>query len=163
MKLVLKESWAQLVPKAPLVPLVRREREEPEESPALLDHSDLQEREELLVTVVSQVKMVWLVLRALLVTVVFLELVDPKVPLEIPAAQESLAFLEPEVSLDVLEMLVLKAKLGLLELLEKMVAPVLLVLRELAGSQESWDSPDPREPMVNLEKLVRRVLWVALV
>lgn len=124
---------------------------------------DLQEKEELLVTVVSQVRMVWLELRALPVIVVFLELVDRKEPLEIPAAQESPAFPEPEVSLDVLEMLVLRGKLDLLELQEKMAAPGLLVLRELADSQESWDSPDPREPTENLEKLVRRVLWVALV
>lgn len=104
-----------------------------------------------------------LVLRALPVIVVLLELLDLKVPLEIPVAQESPAYLEPGVSQDVLEMLVLRAKLDLLELLEKMAAPGLLVLRELADSQESWDSLDPREPMVNLEKLVRRVWWVALV
>lgn len=163
MKPVPKESLAQLVLKVPLVPPVRREREEPEESLELLDHSDLPEREELLVTVVSQVRTVWLVLRVPPEIVVFLELVDLRVLLGILVALASPASPEPGVSLDVLEMLVLRAKLDLLVLLEKMVVLGLLVLRELVDSQESWDSPDPREPMVNLEKLVRKALWVALV
>lgn len=115
---------------------MRRGREEQEESLVLLDHLDPLAREELLVTVVSQVRMVLLVPRAPLVTVVFPEWVGLRVALEILAAQESLACLEPEVSQVALEMLVLKAKLVHLVLLVRMVAPGLLVLWELVASLE---------------------------
>uniref|UniRef100_A0AAV2LZM8 VWFC domain-containing protein n=1 Tax=Knipowitschia caucasica TaxID=637954 RepID=A0AAV2LZM8_KNICA len=162
-RLAPKESLAQVVLRVPPAPLVKREREEPEESLELPDPSDLQEREVHLVTVVSQVRMVLLVLREPLAIAELLELLDPKEALETPAAQESLASPEPEASLGVLEMLVLKAKLDLLELLVKMAALVPLVRWEPEDSLESWDSLDPKEPLVNLESLVRRVLWVALV
>lgn len=120
----------------PLAQLVRREREEQEESLALLDHLDLLAREEHLATVVSQVRMVLLALRAPLVTVVFPEWVGLRVALEILAAQESPVCLEPEVSLAALEMLVLKAKLVHLVLLVRMVAPDPLVLWGLVASPE---------------------------
>lgn len=135
-KLDPRESSALLVLKVPLALLVKKEREEPEESLELLDHSDPQEREELLVTVVSQVRMVLLVLRVPLVTVVFLVLLGLKVLLETPDAQESLASPEPEVSLVVPEMLVLKAKLDPLVPLVRTVAPAHPALREPADSQE---------------------------
>jgi len=129
-----KESLAPLVLKVPLALLVRKEREALEESLELLDHSDLQEREELLVTVVSQVRMVLLVLRELLVTGVFQALLAPREVPETPAALGSLACLEPEVSLAVPEMLVLRANLAQPAPLVRMVVPAPLVPRELAVS-----------------------------
>ncbi|CAN9515348.1 unnamed protein product [Ophioblennius macclurei] len=134
-KLDLKESLAPPVPWEPQALQERKEREELVESLELLDHSDLQEREELLVTVVSPVRMVLLVPRVPLATVVFPVLLGLKVLLETPVAQESPAFLEPEVLLVVLEILVLKAKLDPLVLLVRTVVPALLVLRELVDSQ----------------------------
>lgn len=106
----------------PLAPLVRRAREEPEESLALLDPLVLLEREELPVTVVSQVKMVLLVLRAPLETVVFLVLAGLRVALATPVVQESLVFLEPEVLLVAPETLDLREKLDLAVHLVRMVA-----------------------------------------
>lgn len=163
MKLDPRESLAQLVLRVLLALLEKREREEPEENQELLDPLGLQEREELLVTGVSQVRMVSLVLRVRLVIVVFLELLGLKVPLVTLDAQGSQVFLEPEVLLDVLEMQVLRAKLDLVECPEKMVAQALLVLWEPVDNQELWDSPDQKEPMVNPENQVKKVLWVVLV
>jgi len=162
-KLAPRESLALPVPKVPPAQLARREREEREESLALLDHWDHLAREELLVTVVSQVRMVLLVLRGPLATVGFLEWLGRRVPVETPDAQENLACLEPEVSLGDPEMLVLKAKLVQLVLRVRTVAPDLLVLREPADSRESWDSPDQREPTVSLVKPERRDFWAVLV
>lgn len=135
-KLDPRESLDLLVPKVPLALQEKKEREAPGESLELLDHSDLQEREELLVTVVSPVRMVLLVLRVPPVTVVFLVLLGLKVLLEILDAQESLDCPEPEVLLVVPEMLGLKAKLDPLVLLVRTVAPAHPVLREPADSQE---------------------------
>ncbi|MED6251353.1 hypothetical protein ATANTOWER_029177 [Ataeniobius toweri] len=50
------------------------------------------------------------------------------------------------------------AKSDPLVLLGKMVVPDLLAQLEPEDSPESWDSPDPRELVVNLVKLVREVL-----
>jgi len=57
--------------------------------------------------------------------------------------------------------LVLKAKWDLLELLVRTVAQDLPAHREPVDSLELWDSPDPREQLVSLEKVVRRD-WVEL-
>lgn len=97
---------------------------------------DLPEREEPLETVVSLDRMVLLVQRVSLETVVFLVLLGLKALLENLDAQESLVSLEPEVLLVVLEMLVLKAKLDLLVPLVMMAALAHLVLREPVVSQE---------------------------
>jgi len=130
-----RESWAWLDPKEPPDPLVRRAREEPEESPAPPDPSDPLEREELLVTVVSQVRMVLLEPREPPVTEVFLVLLGLRVLEETPDALESLASPEPEVLLVVPEMLVPKEKLD----------PVVLPVRTVA--------PDPPVPRVLVDSL----------
>ncbi|KAK2851665.1 hypothetical protein Q5P01_007941 [Channa striata] len=156
-KLGLRESLDLLVLKVPQAPLVKKEREVPEESLELQDQLDLQEREEPLVTEVSLVRMVLLVLRVPLVTVVFLVLVVLKVLLETLDAQESLVSPEPEASLVVLEMLVLKAKLAPLDCLEKMVKLVLLdllALLDLLEREENKDSLDPLASRDFLDLLV---------
>lgn len=85
---------------------------------------------------VSPVKMVLLVLRAPPETAAFLVLVGLKEPPETPDAQESPASQEPEVSLVVPEISVLKAKLEPLVLLVRTVAPAHPALREPVDSQE---------------------------
>lgn len=135
-KLDPRESLAPSVLSVDPVPLVKKESEAPEESLEVLDHSDLREREELPVTVVSQVRTVLLVLRVPPVTVVFLVLVGPKVSEEIQDAQESPASPEPEVSPVVPEMLVLKAKL------EPQVLPVRTVAPAHPALWEPVDSPE---------------------
>jgi len=131
-----RESWVLLVPKVLPDRLARRAREDPEESPALQDPSDLLEREELPVTVVSQARMVLLALREPLVTVVSLVLLGLRVLVETPDGQESLASPEPEVLLVGPEMLVPKAKLDPVVLLVRTVALDPQGLRELVDSQE---------------------------
>jgi len=47
------------------------------------------------------------------------------------------------------------ASLEPLDLLDKMAAPDPQALWEPEVSPESWDSPDPREPLVRVASLVR--------
>lgn len=47
------------------------------------------------------------------------------------------------------------ARPDLLVLLDKMAALDPLAVLEPEASLESWDSPDPREPLVRVESLVR--------
>lgn len=158
-----KESLDQLAPREPLVLLERRGREDPEGSPARLDPLDLQEREELLVTVVSQDRMVWPVPREPLVSAVPVESVDPRELTEILVALESLVYLVPEVLLVALVMLVPKAKLDLVELPERMGDPDPRDQWEPEDSPVSWDSLGLREPLVSLAKEGRKVCSELLV
>lgn len=57
--------------------------------------------------------------------------------------------------------LVLKAKLDLLAVLVRTVAQDPPAHREPVDSRVSWDSPDPREQLVNLASLERKD-WVEL-
>lgn len=82
--------------------------------------------------------------------------VVPKVPMVIPAVQESQVCLVPEDLLDVQVMLVPKEKLDLLELQVRTVAPAHLAHREPVVSPESWDSRGQREQLASLARLVRR-------
>jgi len=82
--------------------------------------------------------------------------VVPRVLVVTPVAPESLVFLVPGVLLVVLEMLVPKAKWDLLEQLVRTVAQVPLDLREPVDSLASWDSQDPKEPLVSLVRVVRK-------
>ncbi|TNM86842.1 hypothetical protein fugu_007072 [Takifugu bimaculatus] len=91
-----RESLAHLVHKVPLALLVKKAREVLEENLEVPDPLDLPEREELLVTVVSRVRMGLLVERVPLVTVVFLALLGLKVLVGTRDALENLASLEPE-------------------------------------------------------------------
>lgn len=54
-----------------------------------------------------------------------------------------------------------KAKLDLLELLVRTVVQDPLAHREPADSLVSWDSPDPREQLVSMASLERKV-WLEL-
>ncbi|CAL8250632.1 unnamed protein product [Arctogadus glacialis] len=150
-----KESSAPWDPKVAQDLQEKRASEEPEESPALPDHSDPPEREEHLVTVVSQVKMVLLALRGLQGTAVCLGLQGPREAPGTPVAPESLVFPAPGVLLAVLVMLVPKAKLALLVPLVRTVAPAHPDPWGPEDSLESWGSQDPRELTVCLEKMER--------
>lgn len=158
-----RERLDLLGPREPLALLVKKENEVLEESPVALDLSAPLEREVLLATVVSQVKMVWQVPRVPLESEGLVAWLVLRVPMVTRVVLENLVFLEPGVLLAALVMLVLKAKLVLLEPLEKTVALVLLVLRELVGSLASWVSLAPKEPMASLAKLVRKDWLVLLV
>jgi len=148
--LVFKDPWALQE---------RRVREAPAESLVLLGPSDPLEREVPLVTVVSQDRMVWLVLREPLVSVVLPVLEVLREPVETLVVLESLACLVPEVLLVALVMLDLKAKLDPLVQLVRTVVLDPLGPREPEDSQESWASPDPRELPVRLVKVERKVFW----
>ncbi|KAG5838991.1 hypothetical protein ANANG_G00229620 [Anguilla anguilla] len=158
-KLDPKESLALQVPWEPQGQRERRGSEEPEESLALPGRTDLPARGALPVTVVSQVRMGWLVLRVPLVSEGLQVLEDPREPTETQVVLGSQACQVLGVLLVALVTLVLKAKLVLLALLVRMAAPDHLVPREPAGSLESWDSQDLREPTERLVKLERRALW----
>lgn len=158
-----REKLALRAPREPLVLLVKKAKEEPAESLAVLGPSAPLEKEGLPATVVSLVRMVWPVPREPPESEGPAALLDPREPTVTLAAPESLAFLELGVSLAVLVMLVLKAKLVLLEPLVKTVALGLQVLRGLVGSLVSWVSLAPKVPMASLGKLVRKDCLVLLV
>lgn len=83
----------------------------------------------------------------------------PRVLAVTPDVPESPVFLVPEVLLVALEMPVLKAKSDLPEHLERTAAPDPLDPWERADSPASWDSQDPKEPLVSLVREVRRDCW----
>lgn len=87
-----KEKLDQLALREPLAHKEKKAREDREVSPELLDLLDLLEKEELLVTVVSLVRMVWLVTRELPVSVDPQVPAVPREPLVTLAVPESLVF-----------------------------------------------------------------------
>lgn len=156
---VQKENLDQLVCRDLLAHKEKRASVDPEVSLVLLDHLDLQEREEPLVTEVSLVRMVSLVPREPPVNVDPLVPAAPRGLVVTLDALENPVCLEPEVSLDAPVTLVLKAKSDPLELPVRTVALDLLVHREPADSLVSWDSLDPKEQLVSLASLERKD-WV---
>lgn len=146
-----------------MAPRERRAREAPVESLALLDPSDPLEREVLLVTVVSQDKMVLPVPREPLVSADLPVWAELREPTETPVALASLACLVPEVLLAALVMLDLKEKLDPQVLLVKMVALAHPALRVREDSLASWASLDQRELGASPAKVERKVFWEPLV
>ncbi|KAG7472920.1 hypothetical protein MATL_G00114240 [Megalops atlanticus] len=128
-----KESMDLQGPREPQVQRERRGRGARGASRALQGPSAPPGRGVLLVTVVSQVKMDWLVQRVPPVSVGLQVSEDPKVQTETRDAQESRGCREPGVLLVALVMLVLKAKLALLVLLVQTVAP---------GRPDPWGPAD---------------------
>ncbi|KAJ8788955.1 hypothetical protein J1605_022361 [Eschrichtius robustus] len=139
-----RENRALLVPKEPPVLLVKKAKEGPVESLEVLGPLGPLEKEVLLATVGSQVRMVWQV---------------PREPLESEGPVALLVPREPMVTLAVLEN---PASLAPGEPLVKMVALDLQVLRGLVGSLVSWVSLAPKVPMVSLAKMVRQELQAPL-
>lgn len=133
-KLALRESMVPLVPKEPLGLQERRAREDREENRVQPAPTGLLGREVLPVTVVSQVRMVWLVLRGLQVSVAPQVCLGPREPMVTQDALESLVCQVQEVLLVALVTLVLKGKSVHLVLLERTVGPVPRGHREPAGS-----------------------------
>ncbi|KAG5836498.1 hypothetical protein ANANG_G00255960 [Anguilla anguilla] len=111
-KLALRESMVPLVPKEPLGLQEKRAREDREENPVQPAPTGLLGREVLPVTVVSQVRMVWLVLRGLQVSVAPQVCLGPREPTVTQDALESLVCQVQEVLLVALVTLVLKGKSG---------------------------------------------------